>query len=161
MSMLSLKQPRLFALRKQGQPEIPPIEQLMLERGLPLPEQEFRFAPAWRDFRFDYAWPEQKIALEIEGGGFGRYIVIEQGHERRRGKSIPIRPGTGIRVGGRHHSGEGFEDDCVKYNRAGILGWLVVRVTTRMIDRGEAIDELLDAFRARGWQEGSDAGSGQ
>jgi hypothetical protein len=35
--------------------------------GLPVPIREHRFAPP-RRWRFDYAWPAHRLALEIEGG---------------------------------------------------------------------------------------------
>ena len=36
--------------------------------GLPAPEREFVFHPL-RKWRFDFAWPEQFVAAEVEGGG--------------------------------------------------------------------------------------------
>ena len=142
-------QPKLFALRKHGEPEQPPIEEAMTRAGIPRPEPEFLFTGA-RDWRFDYAWPAFRIALEIEGGTFGRLIVITSGHERRKGKSIPIKPGTCVRLGGRHNRGAGFDEDCVKYNHAAILGWMVIRVTTPMVKSGAAVATLRAAFSARG-----------
>ena len=35
----------------------------------PEPELEYRFHP-FRKWRFDFAWPEQKVAVEMEGGVF-------------------------------------------------------------------------------------------
>ena len=35
--------------------------------GLPRPESEFRFH-VQRKWRFDYCWPDLKVAVEIEGG---------------------------------------------------------------------------------------------
>ena len=91
--------------------------------SLPAPERELRFAKAiGRQWRFDYAWPDQKIALEIEGGGF---------------------------VGGRHSTGVGMMADCEKYSWAAILGWCLVRATHRMIKDGIAITLLQEAFRVR------------
>lgn len=69
--------------------------------GFPLPEREFRFNPN-RRWRFDFAYPENKIAIEAEGG---------------------------IWSGGRHTRGSGFIKDCQKYNSAVILGWKVLRYT--------------------------------
>jgi very-short-patch-repair endonuclease len=50
------------------------------------------------------AWPEAKVALEIEGGIF---------------------------TGGRHTSSAGFVKDMAKYNRAAVLGWKVLRIQPR------------------------------
>ena len=41
----------------------------------------------------------------------------------------------------------GFSEDPVA---AAILGWLVIRATTTMVRDGDAIRDLVDAFRARG-----------
>jgi hypothetical protein len=141
----------LFALRRQPTPGARPstTEDALERANLPPWLTEYRFTKM-RRWRFDYAWPDFHIALEIEGGVFGRMIVIERGHERRRGRSIPLKPGTRVRVGGRHNSGKGLEDDCVKYNHAATLGWTVIRVTTRMVRDGEAITALRAAFHARG-----------
>ena len=67
--------------------------------------KEHRFAPP-RRFRFDFAWPEQKIAVEIEGGLYGK---------------------------GRHTTINGFNNDCEKYNLAVVMGWRVLRFTERML----------------------------
>ena len=79
------------------------------------PEREFRFCPN-RKWAFDFAFPGQKVAIEIEGG-------------TRFGRS-------------RHSRGDGFEGDCVKYNMATRLGWKVYRYSTEMVKRGDAIDDL-------------------
>ena len=55
-----------------------------------------------RRWRFDFAIPELKIAIEIEGG---------------------------LWVQGRHNRAAGYIKDMEKYNAAGKLGWLVLRYT--------------------------------
>lgn len=128
--------PSLFATRRSGT-QRPVIEEQMTAAGLPEPEMEYLFAaPIGRRWRFDYAWPALRIALEIEGAVFGRAIKGEDGKV--------------YRVGGRHSTGAGLQNDAFKYNRAAILGWLVVRATTTMVRDGHAIAELVDAFKARG-----------
>lgn len=83
------------------------------------PEREFKFIEG-RKFAFDFAFPEAMIAIEIEGGtSFGK---------------------------SRHSRGEGFENDCRKYNAATSLGWRVFRFSTAMVQKGEAIDLLLTAM---------------
>ncbi len=67
--------------------------------GMPEPMREYRFAPP-RRFRFDFAWPLWRVAVEIEGGEFAR---------------------------GRHVRGAGYVRDCEKYNLAVQLGWRVFR----------------------------------
>lgn len=71
---------------------------------------EYRFHPT-RKWRFDWAWPSQMVALEIEGGAWSR---------------------------GRHTRGKGFIADCEKYNQAVLLGWRVLRVTPQQVKSGEA-----------------------
>ncbi len=90
-------------------------------QSLPVPEPEFWFWPG-RRFRFDYAWPSLKVALEIEGGTYKF---------------------------GRHNRPEGYEDDCRKYSEASLRGWLLVRCTTRMCASGEIWTLLERALSAR------------
>ena len=71
--------------------------------GLPKPVTEFEFHSK-RAWRFDFAWPEYKIALEVEGG---------------------------IHSGGRHIQPQGFLGDMEKYNNAAVLGWRVLRFTPK------------------------------
>lgn len=151
MSPRPARHPRLFAMATASTGTRPGLDEQLAAAGLPEPETEFKFATSiGRKWAFDHCWPPQKIAFEIEGGGFGRYLVVQVGHERRRGQSIPIAPGTVIRAGGRHNTGEGMEADCEKYSWAAILGWTVIRATTRQVRDGIAITLVREAFRARG-----------
>ena len=79
-----------------------------------------------KDWRFDFSWPEYKLAVEIEGGVFVR---------------------------GRHSRGAGFTKDCVKYNSAALKGWRVLRFTTQHVQQGYALDttlKMLEVMSARG-----------
>jgi very-short-patch-repair endonuclease len=87
--------------------------------GLPAPEREHRFHKT-RKWRFDFAWPEHKIAAEAEGG---------------------------IWTGGRHSRGLQFEKDCEKYNTATLEGWRVFRFTNNMIASGYAVGILEEVFK--------------
>ena len=75
-------------------------------KGILIPVSEHKFH-ATRRWRFDYAWPEKYLAVEIEGGTW---------------------------VGGRHTRGVGYEKDCEKYNTAVSLGWRVLRFTPTMLE---------------------------
>lgn len=91
-----------------------------LELGL---EREHAFHPA-RKWRFDFAWPRERVALEVDGGVF---------------------------TGGRHTRGAGFEADAEKLNEAALLGWSVLRVTTNHVGSGMAlhwVERLIGAKRA-------------
>ena len=63
--------------------------------------KEYKFHPE-RRWRFDYAIPEHKIALEVEGG---------------------------VWTQGRHTRPQGFLGDIEKYNTATLMGWRVFRTT--------------------------------
>jgi hypothetical protein len=89
--------------------------------GLPAPIQEHRFAPP-RRWRFDYAWPEQMVALEVEGGAFTQ---------------------------GRHTRGAGYVKDMEKYNEAALRGWVVLRVTPKQLSRAVSLIERAFALPPR------------
>jgi hypothetical protein len=72
------------------------------EHGVPPPHREFAFAAPERKFRFDFAWPVLKVALEVEGGVWSR---------------------------GAHGRGSGIVRDIEKYNLAVSMGWRVLRCT--------------------------------
>ena len=86
---------------------------VQVERAhLPQPVREHRFHPT-RLWRFDFAWPDSMLALEIEGG---------------------------IWTGGRHTTGAGYRADMDKYNEAALLGWRVLRTTPKRVKEGEALE---------------------
>ncbi len=88
------------------------------------PVREYRFHPI-RQWRFDFAWPELKLAVEVEGGTWSN---------------------------GRHTRGSGFEEDCEKYSQAMVLGWNVYRCTGDMVKSGAAINTikvLIDLSEAK------------
>lgn len=83
-------------------------------------ECEFRFATSiGRDWRFDFAWLPEMIAVEVEGGIYTR---------------------------GRHVRIKGFYEDCDKYNAATAMGWRVFRFTKMHLDSNLAIPFLEDVF---------------
>lgn len=83
---------------------------------LPKPEREYRF-DSKRKWRFDFAWPESKLAVECEGG---------------------------IWIKGAHTRGAHYESDCRKYNSAAMQGWCVLRFTAGMIRSWEAIRAIQE-----------------
>lgn len=89
---------------------------------IPLPAAlEHRFAPP-RRWRFDYAWIESRVALEIEGG-LWQY--------------------------GRHNRPASMIKDMEKYNEAAILGWCVIRVTPDQLKRGIALTLVERALKCQ------------
>jgi very-short-patch-repair endonuclease len=87
---------------------------------LPRPEPEFRFHPT-RRWRFDRAWPDKSIAVEVDGA---------------------------VYTGGRHTRGAGFEKDMEKLNEAQILGWRVLRFSSGMVKDGRALGVVERLLRA-------------
>jgi len=71
------------------------------------PQPEYKFHPT-RKWRFDFAWPDFKVAVELEGIG------------NPSQKS-------------RHTTFTGYAADCEKYNAAAELGWRVFRYTGKML----------------------------
>lgn len=89
--------------------------------GLPEPVREHRF-DAVRRWRFDFAWPALRVAVEAEGG---------------------------IWSGGRHTRGAGFEADMTKYNAAAVAGWTVLRFGANAIKSGDAVRMTALALNQR------------
>jgi|TARA_Y100000310_G_C20695361_1_gene825306 very-short-patch-repair endonuclease len=82
------------------------------ELDIESPLREQRFHPT-RKWRFDFYWPDLKIACEVEGG---------------------------IWISGRHNRPISFIKDAEKYNEAALMGIKVLRVTDKHIKDGSAID---------------------
>lgn len=80
--------------------------------------REFEFWPG-RRWRFDFAIPQAKLAIECQGG---------------------------TRSGGRHTRGDGYERDCEKAAHAVIAGWRVIPVTGDQVQSGKAIQWVLAAL---------------
>jgi hypothetical protein len=91
------------------------------QAGLPEATPEWRFH-ATRRWRFDFAWPEQKVAVEVEGGAWIR---------------------------GRHTRGAGFVGDMSKYNSAALLGWRVFRVEPKNLNTPGTLEMLKEALAFR------------
>ncbi len=89
-------------------------------RALKLPEPG-REVPviAGRGWRFDFAWPEHMLAVEVDGGTWKQ---------------------------GRHSRGAGYEEDCIKLAEAILAGWRVLRFTSAMVDDGRAVALVERAF---------------
>lgn len=80
--------------------------------------KEYRFHDK-RKWRFDFAIPEHKIAIEVEGG---------------------------VWTGGRHTSPKGFLGDMEKYNTATVMGWRVLRTTPDRLLTNETLKMIENAI---------------
>lgn len=98
--------------------------------GIPDPVREYRFSETTaRKWRFDFAWPDQKLAVEIEG--LMHYGKNEDGSAKA----------------GRHQTARGYQGDLDKYNTATIEGWAVLRFSQHHVKTGEAIRTLETLFK--------------
>ncbi|MDR0864977.1 MAG: hypothetical protein LBO74_08605 [Candidatus Symbiothrix sp.] len=82
--------------------------------------KEYIFHPT-RKWRFDYAIPTHKIALEVEGGVWTK---------------------------GRHTSPKGFLGDIEKYNAGTLLGWRIFRVTPDELYKTKTVNLIKQAILA-------------
>lgn len=98
------------------------LEAVFLNRlehaGLPPGEPQFRFVPG-RQHRFDRAWPEHMVAVEVMGG-----VWSDDGHGR---KSMVVK-------------------DYLKLSLAAALGWRCLPLTREMIEDGTAVNLLASAL---------------
>jgi len=104
--------------------------------GLPEPVTEYRFGAiasggigkglrerlketGLKDWRMDYAWPDQKVALEVEGG---------------------------VWVNGAHNRPAHFLSDMAKYNAAGAMGWIVLRCQPKDLMKATTVEMVKRAM---------------
>ena len=83
------------------------------------PVKEYRFHPV-RKWRFDYAFPDYKIAIEINGG---------------------------VWKAGRHNRGQGYINDLEKLNNAAALGWLVLQFTPQQRFESKTIELIRHTLK--------------
>jgi very-short-patch-repair endonuclease len=87
--------------------------------GLPLPVRELR-PFAGRQFRYDFAWPDRLLAVEVDGG---------------------------VWMKGKHARGAGIQRDCEKSVLGWEAGWRVMRVTPELVESGRALQALEAVLR--------------
>ena len=85
---------------------------------LPVPVREFK-AITDRRFRFDFAWPDHNMLVEVQGGTWNS---------------------------GSHSRGTGISRDTEKANLAVLSGWKVLAFTTDQIRDGLALRHLQMFF---------------
>ncbi len=97
------------AKRSRSELEVELLAQINMLK-LPKPQEEYKFLED-RRFRFDFAYPEYRLAIEVQGGIW--------------------------RKGG-HSSAKGIMRDCEKYNLAQLNGWTLLLFTAEDVHSGEA-----------------------
>lgn len=126
------------------------------EYGLPLPLREHEFAKIiGRRWRFDFAFHEYQLAVEIEGIVVTRAIVGATATKAVIGKKfVDVHTGGQERLVsmGRHAHADGFREDCRKYATAAELGWTVIRFDPKLVKTKEAIERTMRCLIARGWK---------
>ena len=113
---------RQKAREEEYQRRVEVFTRLLAGLGEVPPVQELQFALPSREWKFDLAWPEARVALEVDGGVF--------------------MPG-----GGRHTRGAGFREDQAKTNAAALLGWRVLRILPEQLDKSSTAAMVAQALR--------------
>jgi very-short-patch-repair endonuclease len=93
----------------------------------------FAKAAMGRRWAFDFAFPEYKLAVEIDG------VAVR----RLAGQLV---------VMGRHASIEGIRADHEKTNSAALLGWTVLHFLQTDVKPRHALEMTLRVLQARGWK---------
>jgi len=83
--------------------------------------KEYRFHPT-RKWRFDYAFVEHKIAIEVDGG---------------------------VWINGRHNRAAGYVKDLEKFNAAAAMGWVVIKYTPEQLYRSATFDLIKETIKNR------------
>jgi len=94
------------------------LDDQMCLAGLPAPEAEFS-AIEGRRYRWDFAWPNQKVLVEVQGA---------------------------VWVKGGHSTGTGITRDAEKNNLAILAGWKPLIVTADHIKSGKALEWIKQAL---------------
>lgn len=158
--------PRLVRLRGKQDPEELFGAQCRSYR-LPRFEVQFKFAQSItfvgtdgrtrrRQWRFDFAFPELMVAVEIEG------LIVRRVWSAELEGGGPVVVGGYVRnvkacsaitvaMGG-HATITGFREDALKYNSAALLGWFVIRFLQNDVKPGHAIEMTQRVLAARGWK---------
>ncbi len=126
---------------------------IQLGGDLDAPSPEFRFHPT-RRWKFDRAWEFHKVAVEIEGGVYGKKIRCQACGTLVRGRKKDGSFGRPITIAGGHRSFERFMSDKEKYNNAAGLGWVVLRFVREDIlgQPFETVETIRQALLLRQWQ---------
>jgi len=87
--------------------------------GIPTPVEEHRFHPK-RKWRFDFSWPDNRVALEVQGGIWG---------------------------GGRHSRGAAMLKEWEKLNTAATLGWRILYCQPCDLCMSDTLETIKEALK--------------
>lgn len=111
-----------MAKKTMAKPVVPDAFQMMLQSVLKAEVvRELQFCPG-RKWRFDYAIPSARIAIEIEGAIWAR---------------------------GRHVSPQGYLKDMEKYNMASVLGWTLLRFSTDQQFQKDTLTLIQETYETK------------
>lgn len=88
---------------------------------------ELPFHPK-RKWRFDYAFPDERVAIEIDGGLWNAYGGLHSG---------------------RHSGGIGQKKDMEKMNAAAELGWIVLHYTPEEKMKANTLLQIWNTIKNR------------
>lgn len=92
-------------------------------RSIVDPVREWKFGQPTVGWAFDLAWPEERVAVEVDGGAF-------------------------VPGGGRHGRGAGFREDLAKRNAALLMGWRVIHVMPEDVGTSATAELVALAIQA-------------
>lgn len=114
-------------MSKQKNLESQLASRMQQDNDIPRWEKNYKFNRPTNSMEFDFAWPEYKVAIEVDGGQWSQ--------------------NTG------HNSGAGVERDSRKSNYAALQGWLLLRFVTDHIEKQldqYTIPTIREALSQRG-----------
>ena len=95
------------------------VQAFFREHALPPPMTEYVFHPD-RKWRFDFAWPLEKVALEVDGG---------------------------IWIGGGHNRGAQLKKTWEKENEANLRGWCILKCEPKNLCTTAVVSLIHSALR--------------
>jgi hypothetical protein len=143
---------------------VPDYERMFKEQclmfQLPPFETQYKFAKEamGRLWKFDFAWIEYKLAVEIEGLVPMRIWRAELAGPKpieANGRVVNVKSVQTMMTSlGRHSTTEGMRGDMEKYNAALELGWSVLRFEQVAITRKdrEPLNTVMRVLSHRGWK---------
>ncbi len=101
------------------------------------PEQQYVVGWDGRELRFDFAWKQERVFVEVDGDTHGRARYSSSG---RRYKSS-----------GSHTTAAGYQRNMAKRNRAVANGWCVLAYTSDDVRKrsAEMLDQIMSVLNLR------------